>query len=997
MGRCPGSPALAGASFGTSLVTSRDPDLARDCERALFIGARSARVGTRQQVRAAARRFVRGHRRDRALLARVLHGALASAAFAAAILGLAPGAASADAPLLVERTGAQNPFDGADVGAYASPALGDLDGDGDLDVVIGRDDGGFAFYENTGTRVAPAFVQRTGAANPLDGADVGSFASPALGDSDADGDLDLVSGREDGTFAFFENAGTRVAPSFVERTGAMNPLDGRDVGLFSAPSFVDLDSDGDPDLVSGDLFGRFRLFENTGDATTASFVERVGPANPFDGGDLGTFSTPDFGDLDGDGDPELVTGESSGAFFVVDNAGDAVSLAPELLPDAASPLDGAAVGGGSSRPALGDLDGDGDLDAVAGSGEGTLAFFENQSGAFVERTGAANPLDFGVALPLSNTTPALADVDGDGDLDFFAGETAGSIAEFENVGTESDPVYVERTGAGTLFAGLELSGHAYPAPAFADFDADGDFDVVVGLDFFDSASDSSFFYLRNDGTSQSAGFVFLLGSSNPLSPIDPGLVSVPTAGDFDADGDADLVVGTASGTLSWLENTGPPGMPAFTLRTGAANPLDGFDVGAFARPGMGDVDGDRDLDVIVGSQSNGFDYFENVGTTQDAQFALRLGADDPIPSGVGFSASAGLGDVDGDGDLDLVSGSLGGEFHFFENAIVEPAPRARLRSEDPLDAASVSSDARPALGDLDGDGDLDLVTGEFAGTFSVFENTGHAVAPIFTELTGAESPLDGEDVGFAASPSLGDLDGDGDLDLVAGENGGTFLYYENTGSATTAIFTARVGASNPLDGEDVGIFAEPVACDLDGDGDLDLVSAAGSGLLRYFENTGSATSPAFVERTGGQNPFDPVAYGVRSPALGDVDHDGDLDLVTGDFYGTFHYFENTGDATAPAFTERTGMDDPLDGEDVGSYSSPALGDLDADGDLEIVVGRYAGDFVTYTLPEPGGPLAWGAALLLLRRLARLRGSSSDRDRRRRRTLASRVPGTDVRH
>ena len=109
---------------------------------------------------------------------------------------------------------AHGPFVEIDGGAYAAPALGDLDGDGDLDVVLGVEAGGeLLYFEN----LAPGwFARRTQDANPFDGIDAGSKSAPALADLDADGDLDVVIGSYDGTVIFLENTGSREAPAFVQ-------------------------------------------------------------------------------------------------------------------------------------------------------------------------------------------------------------------------------------------------------------------------------------------------------------------------------------------------------------------------------------------------------------------------------------------------------------------------------------------------------------------------------------------------------------------------------------------------------------------------------------------------------------------------------------------------------------------------------------------------------------------------------------------------------------
>src|SRR5262249_51817039 len=142
---------------------------------------------------------------------------------------------------------------------------------------------------------------------------------------------------------------------------------------------------------------------------------------------------------------------------------------------------------------------------------------------------------------------------------------------------------------------------------------------------------------------------------------------------------------------------------------------------------------------------------------------------------------------------------------------------------------------------------------------------------------------------------------------------------------------------------DVGSYSKPALADVDGDGDLDLVVGKDSGTLWYFKKIGRATGTGYVNQTGSAKPFE--GFDGRSnagPALADVDGDGDLDLVVGKDTGTLWYFKNTGTAGSPAYANQTGSANPFDGFDVGSNSTPALADLDLDGDLDLVVGKDTG-------------------------------------------------------
>ena len=102
----------------------------------------------------------------------------------------------------------------------------------------------------------------------------------------------------------------------------------------------------------------------------------------------------------------------------------------------------------------------------------------------------------------------------------------------------------------------------------------------------------------------------------------------------------------------------------------------------------------------------------------------------------------------------------------------------------------------------------------------------------------------------------------------------------------------------------MGAESKPAFADIDGDGDFDLVIGSGTGLLRVFENTGSAAVPAFTERTGIDNPLAAVdVAGSSAPALADIDGDGDIDVYIGGYYGTISYFRNDTEFAELAITQ----------------------------------------------------------------------------------------------
>ncbi|MHB8745256.1 MAG: FG-GAP-like repeat-containing protein [Gammaproteobacteria bacterium] len=504
-------------------------------------------------------------------------------------------------PQYVERTGAANPLNGVNVSGRAAPAFVDIDGDGDYDMVLGAIDGSLSFYLNTGTKTAPVFVQQTGASNPFNGVSVGTRSAPVFVDLDGDGDYDALVGAYDGTIRYFENTGTANNPVFTQRTGALNPFNGVDIGFSSEPAVVDIDADGDFDVFIGNKTGSIFYYENTGTRSSPVFTNRTGAANPLNGIRSSSDSTPTFGDINGDGTFDVLIGAATGPVQVVTNSGSASGPLFKRV----NPLTGinAQV---SRTPVFVDIDGDGAFDAFIGNQAGRVDYYKNVgtnlNPQFVQQTGTANPLD-GVSVGTLSTV-AFVDIDGDGDYDAFVGAGDGTIHFFKNTGTATSPLFTELTGSANPLNGVNVGARA--APAFVDIDGNGVFDVCIG------ASDGTLHFYRNTGTATSPTFVSVTGAGDPFNGITVGSNSKPAFADIDWDGDFDLVVGAGTGLLRVFENTGNRFAPTFTERTGTNNPLAAVNVLKDSAPALVDIDGDGDIDLFVGAyNSTIFKYFRN--------------------------------------------------------------------------------------------------------------------------------------------------------------------------------------------------------------------------------------------------------------------------------------------------------------------------------------------------------------------------------------------------
>lgn len=253
---------------------------------------------------------------------------------------------------------------------------------------------------------------------------------------------------------------------------------------------------------------------------------------------------------------------------------------------------------------------------------------------------------------------------------------------------------------------------------------------------------------------------------------------------------------------------------------------------------------------------------------------------------------------------------------------------------------SVSSNYEfPHFADLDNDSDLDILAGNGDGFIIYYQNTGTAAAPNYA--AGIPNPFGMDTLPNRTSTpflTFGDLDADGDLDVMRGESeNGDFWYYENTGTVNSATFAAPQKNQFGLTG--LVEYTLPNFADLDMDGDLDLLVADEAGNLQYYQNTGTTTQAAFANPV--LNPFGWVGPNVFTGlTVGDLDQDGDFDVM-GSSYGNWRYYENTGTATNPSFSVTS---NPFGLQMNFNIYGPQFGDLDGDGDLDIMTANEINAF-----------------------------------------------------
>lgn len=241
-------------------------------------------------------------------------------------------------------------------------------------------------------------------------------------------------------------------------------------------------------------------------------------------------------------------------------------------------------------------------------------------------------------------------------------------------------------------------------------------------------------------------------------------------------------------------------------------------------------------------------------------------------------------------------------------------PERIMAGGKPVDPFGMPS---PSWGDFDGDGDLDLLCGEFRDSFTYYENIGTHTRPAYSAgraLTIAGVPLTMDLC--MITPTAADFDGDGDLDLVAGDEDGRVAFIENTGrvvDGTPQFLPPRYFRQFAADVK-FGALATPYAYDWDGDGDIDLISGNSAGYIGFIENLGgqparwaaprylSADGKLIREQAGHNGSIQGPAeakWGYSILSVADWDHDGLPDIITNGIWGKVRWYRNIGTREEP--------------------------------------------------------------------------------------------------
>ncbi len=545
-------------------------------------------------------------------------------------------------------------------------------------------------------------------------------------------------------------------------------------------------------------------------------------------------------------------------------------------------------------------------------------------------------------FPKLSNWALLRDFNCDGKEDIFASTNAG-MKVYLNTSTPQTGISFS-SATSLLFAYftetplsqyLNLYVSPVDIPAIYDVDEDGDLDILT----FDFAG-TKMSYFKNHSMEW-------FGHCNSLEAY---VLTDDCWGDFSENfSNNDVTLDVCRGANSELEQSERNG----TRHSGSCTLCAEFTGDSQKELVLGDISF-ANLTLLV---NDGASPTSNI-ISQDNTFPSYN-----IPVNLPLFPCAYYVDINNDGKRDLLaSANAGGcsaniqNLWYYENTAQDDSVHFNYRQNSLFidQMIDVGEGAYPAVTDFDQDGLKDLVIGNFGylttncnyqSKLMLLKNTGTSIDPEFTLVTRDFATLSSLNLTNIV-PTFGDLDGDGDDDMVVGESNGRLYYYVNTAaSGLPASYQISAALFNGLD---VGNFATPQLVDLNRDGKLDLVIGEGNGNLNFFPNIGTQSQPSFAataltDSLGKVNvtPINTIT-GYSAPAFFKVN--GVFHLLVGSSNGFFYHYTNIDSNLTGAFTL---SDDSFQDIWEGIRSSVCIHDFDNDEEPDMVIGNYCGGLHFY--------------------------------------------------
>lgn len=577
-----------------------------------------------------------------------------------------------------------------------------------------------------------------------------------------------------------------------------------------------------------------------------------------------------------------------------------------------------------SRVALTDWNGDGLIDMVVGCARGGIVVYPNTGSKTDPKFPYSKLVFMADGKPLDvgwSSAPLAVDWDGDGIRDLLVGAEWNRIVFFKNVGSNSNPRFINKGLVKADGKPLELPHEPvpegegiykrdyYPVPEVVDWDGDGRPDLLAG-----GYVTGMIFFYKNVG--READGTPRLSYQGPLyadgKPLDVGWAAAPCVADFDGDGLPDLITGSMPMTpgggdsassedfLWYFKNIGTRTKPVLTRRP---FPQKGrFPRSALGTPRAADINGDGLLDLVVSANTDIYIY-KNIGTRESPLFEVN---ENPLPSQWGSESLPHWGaqyvDWNGDGRFDILSGlTVSLNLGKGSPGIFAPAQPLLPPNETISHHAVMGDDwTFTQMADLDGDGRPDLLFGDHRGNIWFHKNLSTPQGRRF-DTRGIQlqttdgrpikvGPREGQAMDFdvlqgaRTTFTAADFDGDGRVDLVVGDTYGKVRFYRNETGGATPVFAQPV-----LIGE-MGTRMTPAATDWNGDGLMDVIGAAANGEVKVFYGTRADGRSGFAP--GQPLKLPALPYGPTVTVV-DWNGDGDDDLMVSTAYGYMCWFERS--------------------------------------------------------------------------------------------------------
>lgn len=554
---------------------------------------------------------------------------------------------------------------------------------------------------------------------------------------------------------------------------------------------------------------------------------------------------------------------------------------------------------------------------------------------------------------------ALVDYDGDGKNDLFT-YGVGGVKVYKNIGNATDGLKWQ------LIANLLYSDYlgnvtnlyisSSDIPAYVDVDKDGDLDILTfhisgqrmeyhqnqSMELFGHA-DSLKFVLKNECwgkfTEGLTDNVVIL--NNPVSPCGAPNITNPLRPELTNEQ-------TESGTGDPTRHSG-----STTLAL--------------------DIDNSGVLDLVVGDVDfDGLILLINDGLAPNTNSTMisqdNLFPSNSVPATLSYFPASFFVDVDQDGIKDLiVSPNEKGtsenvkSVHFYKNTGTNLLPVFEFQTNDFLQNQMIENGTGsiPVFFDADGDGKQDLLVSTLyrynaamqrESGIQLYQQTGTNTLPEFTFAENNYLNLVGQNLGLRNVPTFGDLDGDGDQDLLIGRENGKIAFYKNTANSSSP---ANFGNSfvdlkdNQNQTISAGSFAFPQLFDLNKDGKLDLIIGRKTGQILYYENIGTSSAPSFkliTTKLGNVDISLVTVEGYAAPHF--FRHNDTTHLFVGGFDGKLHYYNNI-DGNIEDGESFDLISHNYRGIDVEGYSSFWVNDIDQDGNLNLFVGGDLGGIMHF--------------------------------------------------